>query len=73
MYGTILGSILPHLVPIVRPSNGVNPIEVSIDLPFTIAVMELPLPMWQVIILELLISKPANAAPFSATKLCEVP
>ncbi len=43
------------------------------DLPLATAVMELPLPRWQVIILELFMSRPANFAPFADTYLWLVP
>ena len=43
-------SISPERVPINKPSTGVNPIDVSIDLPSLIAVIEPPFPTWQVII-----------------------
>ena len=46
-------SISPERVPIVTPANGVNPIEVSTDLPPSTAVIEAPLPKWQVMILIL--------------------
>ena len=38
------GSTEPVLVPITTPSRGVNPIEVSIDLPPSTAVIEEPFP-----------------------------
>ena len=41
---TIAGSMLPHLVPIAKPSSGVNPIEVSTDTPFLTAHKLAPLP-----------------------------
>ena len=37
-------SISPVRVPIVIPAKGVKPIEVSIDLPYSTAVIEPPLP-----------------------------
>ena len=40
----------PQRVPITRPSTGVKPIEVSMDLPFLMAQMEAPLPRWQLTI-----------------------
>ena len=43
------GSMSPERVPITRPSSGVKPIEVSTERPFSTAVMEAPLPRWQVI------------------------
>ena len=64
---------LPLRVPMVTPSSGVNPMEVSIDLPLTTAAIELPLPRWQVIILELLMSSPVNLAPLAETYLWLVP
>ena len=47
---TAPASISPLRVPIIKPSNGVSPIVVSIHLPSLIAAIEPPLPMWQVII-----------------------
>ncbi len=41
------GSTEPERVPIIRPSSGVKPIEVSIGLPPWIAEAEQPLPRWQ--------------------------
>ena len=38
---------------IVTPANGVNPIEVSMDLPPSTAVIDTPFPKWQVMILVL--------------------
>jgi len=40
----IEGSISPQRVPIINPSRGVKPIEVSIDFPLSIAVIEAPFP-----------------------------
>ena len=37
-------SMSPERVPIVTPANGVNPIDVSTDLPPSTAVIEAPLP-----------------------------
>ena len=62
MKGIIAGSISPHLVPIINPSNGVRPIEVSITLPFLIAATEAPFPKWQVIIFKSFISFPNISA-----------
>ena len=45
MKGSAPGSTSPLRVPIISPSVGVIPIEVSIDLPPLMAVMEAPLPM----------------------------
>jgi len=41
---TIAGSMSPDRVPITRPSSGVKPIDVSIELPPTIAQADAPLP-----------------------------
>ena len=49
---TIAGSISPLRVPIIKPSNGVKPIEVSILFPFSTAVTEAPLPKWQTMIFK---------------------
>ena len=38
----------PLRVPIIKPSSGVRPMLVSTLLPSLMAVMEPPLPMWQV-------------------------
>ena len=46
--GTMAGSIAPQRVPIIRPSSGVKPIEVSTATPWSMALMEQPLPRWQV-------------------------
>ena len=51
----------------IMPSSGVKPMEVSKDWPLRTAQMELPAPMWQVMILELLMSRPAIFAPLLAT------
>ena len=44
----------PVLVPIISPSTGVSPIDVSTDLPFLIAATDAPLPKWHEIIFELI-------------------
>ena len=41
---------IPVRVPIITPPSGVNPIEVSTDLPPSTAVIETPFPTWAVII-----------------------
>ena len=41
---TMLGSISPERVPIATPANGVRPILVSIDLPFSTAHILAPFP-----------------------------
>ena len=55
-------SISPERVPIVTPANGVNPIEVSTDLPPSTAVIEAPLPKWQVMIFNSSIGLPNISA-----------
>ncbi len=49
-YVTTAASTSPARVPITRPSKGVKPIVVSMDLPFLTAHTEPPLPKWQVIV-----------------------
>ncbi len=44
----IAGSKSPLRVPIMTPSSGVKPIEVSMTFPLRIAAIEAPLPRWQV-------------------------
>lgn len=68
-----LASTCPQRVPITRPSSGEKPIDVSNDLPLSTAVTEPPLPMWQVMIFEWLMSSPASSAPTRATNLWLVP
>ena len=46
---TIAGSISPERVPMIRPASGVNPIEVSTDLPPSTAQTLAPFPKWQTI------------------------
>jgi hypothetical protein len=43
-YTSSPGSIEPLRVPIMSPSSGVNPIEVSTDLPSLVAVTDAPFP-----------------------------
>ncbi len=57
----------------IMPSSGVKPMEVSTTLPSLMAVTELPLPRWQVMILEWLMSRPASLAPRWETYWWEVP
>lgn len=45
MNGIKAGSRFPERVPIVTPASGVNPIDVSIDSPPSIAAIDAPLPM----------------------------
>ena len=56
------GSSVPVRVPIMKPSSGVRPMLVSMTLPFLMAVMEEPLPMWQVISFRSLMSLPMSSA-----------
>ena len=65
MYGIVAGSISPVLVPITNPDSGVNPIDVSNDLPFLIAQIEAPFPMWHEIVFNSLGSFPRISATFS--------
>ena len=60
----------PQRVSITMPANGVIPIDVSMHLPSLTAVIEAPLPMWQVIIFDF---SPTISAAFCATNLCDVP
>ena len=48
-------SMLPVLVPIISPSSGVRPIDVSMHLPYLTAVIEEPFPRWHVTILKMCI------------------
>ena len=48
-WNMIAGSIEPDLVPIIGPSSGVNPMDVSRHTFPLIAARLTPLPMWQVI------------------------
>ena len=50
-YSTTVGSMSPLRVPIISPSSGVMPMEVSTDLPPLIAPAEQPLPRWRVMML----------------------
>ena len=47
-YSMTVGSMSPQRVPIISPSSGVMPIDVSIDLPPLMAHAEQPLPRWSV-------------------------
>ena len=64
---------MPVRVPIIKPSSGVKPMEVSTHTPPCIAVMEQPFPRWQVIIFISFFGLPSIAATLSLTKRCEVP
>ena len=73
MNGIIAGSISPHLVPIIKPSSGVRPIEVSTTFPPSTAAIEAPFPKWQVIIFKSAMSFPNISAALWDTYLWEVP
>ena len=61
------GSTEPQRVPMGRPSSGVKPIVVSTEMPPSTAVIEEPLPRWQVMILQSLGSLPSILAARSDT------
>ena len=63
----------PQRVPIIRPSSGVRPMDVSMLLPPSMAVMEAPLPKWQVMIFRPAISLFKYSAARMLTYLWEVP
>ena len=58
------GSITPQRVPIIRPARGVRPIEVSMHLPESMAVMEEPFPRWQVMTF-------ISSRPVSSPRRCD--
>ena len=64
----MLGSTSPERVPITKPSKGVRPMLVSMDLPLRTAVMEAPLPKWAMTSFRLFLSAPKTLAASSATK-----
>ena len=67
------GSMLPARLGMMRPSDGVMPIVVSTERPWSMAHSEAPTPRWQ----EMISSSPRGrltiSAAFSETKRCEVP
>ena len=67
------GSISPVRVPIMTPPSGVNPIDVSTETPLSTAVIEAPLPIWQVISLSSSIGRPKILAASLATYSWLVP
>ena len=69
----IAGSRSPERVPMISPSSGVRPIEVSTHLPPTEAEIEAPLPRWHTITLAVLGSRLANLIVSLETKLWLVP
>ena len=56
------GSTSPTRVPIGRPTSGVKPMEVSMLLPPSMAQMEEPLPMWQLMIFSSSMGLPISSA-----------
>ena len=56
------GSREPQRVPIMKPSSGVRPMLVSMTLPWRMAAIEEPLPMWQVIIFKVSSGRPISSA-----------
>ena len=72
-YSIIAGSRSPERVPIIRPSSGVRPIDVSTHLPPIEAEIEAPLPRWHTITLAVLGSRSANLIVSLETKLWLVP
>src|SRR5699024_5472245 len=73
IYGTIAGSISPHLVPITNPANGVNPMLVAKDFPpFTPQILD-PFPRWHVIMFNSSTDLSNICAAFNETYLWDVP
>ena len=62
MYGTMAGSMAPQRVPIMRPSSGVRPMDVSTATPWSMALMEHPLPRWHVMSFNSSSGSPKTAA-----------
>ena len=60
--GTMAGSMAPQRVPIMRPSSGVRPMDVSTATPWSMALMEQPLPRWHVMSLRSSIGSSSTAA-----------
>ena len=67
IYVTIDGSKSPERVPIGIPPSGVNPIDVSTDLPFWTAHILAPWPKWQLTIFKSSIGTPLSFATLWAT------
>ena len=61
------GSRSPQRVPIGRPTRGVKPMEVSTLLPPSMAQMEEPLPMWQLMSLSSSMGLPMSSAQRAET------
>ena len=73
MASTTEASTSPVRVPIINPSSGVRPIEVSMHLPPSTAETDAPLPMWQVTIFCVSGFTPSNLHTRSVTKRWLVP
>ena len=69
IYNNAPKSRSPVRVPMITPALGVKPMEVSTDLPLLMAVMDEPLPKWQVMIFFSSIFHPSILHAFSATNL----
>lgn len=69
---TAPASISPLRVPIIRPSSKVSPMLVSMHLPSLMAVMEPPLPMWQVMIFFHRLSQNSQTSATFITVGCAV-
>ena len=69
----MVGSMLPDRVPMRMPSCGVKPMEVSTARPRSTAVMEEPLPRWQVTIFSSDRGRPILSAALPETYRWEVP
>ena len=67
------GSRSPLRVPIIRPSSGVRPMEVSTDSPYFTADTDAPLPKWQTMIFRSFLSFPRISAALFDTKSWLVP
>ena len=63
----------PERVPIIKPGNGVKPIEVSIDSPPLIAQIDEPLPMCAQMMFKSDSGLFNNSAVLIAIKRCDVP
>ena len=62
MNSMMAGSRSPERVPMISPSSGVNPIDVSTDSPPLTAVTLAPFPKWHTMIFKSLISFPKTFA-----------
>ena len=66
-------SMAPARVPMGRPSWGVKPMEVSMDLPNFTEQVEAPLPRWRLAMRSSSMGRPSRAAARSVTYWWEVP